>query len=201
MSVWAGHAVVAVVVAGLAPTLHAGHAHRRHAPRRAPLVFSDPLAAAELRAARYWGGTPCGGAIAVVIEPASNAPPAGQNAPGAGRFAAMWATWTTPAGANLIAQSPATFTACTIHVNVSIWPSTRAEDANFPAYCKEIVHEYGHFEGHADAGALPGTVEYERPDLARLPLCERYRLQYGRRVYSGAPSGHRRPRRHRRSGR
>jgi hypothetical protein len=48
-----------------------------------------------------------------------------------------------------------------------------------------MLHEYGHFEGYTDSGAAPGTIEYERPDLARVPLCERFRLVYGHRVFSG----------------
>ena len=74
-----------------------------------------------------------------------------------------------------------------MHINRGIWFSIRAEDSDFPAFCKEMLHEYGHFEGDSDVGAAPGTIEYERPDLARVPLCERYRLRYGFRLYSGPP--------------
>jgi hypothetical protein len=158
------------------------------ARREAAPIFSDPVAEAVGRAVEYWGGTPCGGTVDVVIAVNSEAPPAGQNAPRApGHVAAMWATWLTPGGPNLFTEPASSFGECVVHVNRGIWPSTQAEDANFGAFCKEMLHEYGHFDGHPDVGAAAFTIEYERPDLAHVPLCERYRLYYGHRLYSRPP--------------
>ncbi|MGO9322665.1 MAG: hypothetical protein ACLQBY_17940 [Solirubrobacteraceae bacterium] len=159
------------------------------AAARRPIVDSDPVAEAVARAVEYWHDTPCDGQVTVVSSPSSEAPVAGVNAPSpAGPLAAMWATWLTPAGANQFeaagqAIPPVEFTGCVVHINSSVWPSWQADDSEFAAFCKEMLHEYGHFDGHPDAGAMPDTIEYERPDLAHLPLCERYRLVYGHRVY------------------
>lgn len=150
------------------------------------------------RAVAFWGNTPCGGSVAVVAGAPSEAPAAGTNVPGARRkAAAMWATWRVPASGagsapGSYAAAAATFTECVVHINVGVWPGWRAEDARFGAFCKEMLHEYGHFEGYPDTGATPGTIQYERPDLARVPLCERYRLIYGHTLYSSPP-----PARHR----
>ncbi len=150
--------------------------------------YSDPLGEAVGRAVEYWEGTPCDGTVGVTMAPAAEAPPAGANAPGApSPYAAMWATWTSPAGYNVFTSPAASFTECVVHINVGVWPTVQSEDAEFPAFCKEILHEYGHFEGYPDVGRQPGTVEYERPDLAHLPLCESYVLHYGEKVYRGPP--------------
>jgi hypothetical protein len=168
------------------------------ATARAPTVDSNPVAEAVARAVKYWGGTPCDGSVAVTAGPSSEAPPAGTNAPSpAGDRAAMWSTWLTPAGANQFDAAgqpipPATFTDCVVHINSGVWPSWRTDDGDFPAFCKEMLHEYGHFEGYPDVGAAPDTIQYERPDLAHVPLCERYRLVYGHRIYRPT---RRRPRR------
>ncbi len=159
---------------------------------RAPIVDSNPVAEAVARAVRYWGGTPCDGSVAVMASPSSEAPAAGMNAPSpAGDLAAMWSTWLTPDGANQFDAAgqpipPATFTECVVHINSSVWPSWRVDDGNFADFCKDMLHEYGHFEGYPDVGAVPNTIQYERPDLARVPLCERYRLVYGHRIYEPA---------------
>ncbi len=159
------------------------------AAAREPVADSNPIAQAVKRAVAYWGGTPCGGHVAVVSGADSEAPAAGANAPGAsGRNAAMWASWATPIGANHLSTSPASFSHCVVHVNRGVWPSRQAENRNFPAFCKEMLHEYGHFEGFPDAGAVRGTIQYERPDLAHVPICEHYRLVYGGRIYAGAPT-------------
>ncbi|HTU79610.1 MAG TPA: hypothetical protein VMF09_12705 [Solirubrobacteraceae bacterium] len=154
------------------------------ASARRASVDSDPVSEAVARAVAYWGGTPCGGSVAVVSSPSGEAPRAGANAPSpAGRRAAMWATWRTSAGTNLFTQPPATFSDCVVHINGSVWPNWLSDDREFPAFCKEMLHEYGHFEGHPDAGAAPGTIEYERPDLAHVPLCESYALVYGHELF------------------
>jgi hypothetical protein len=189
--------ILATVLAVTAAPAAAAPQHADAATRRlqsgARLVFSDPVAEAVGRAVEYWGGSPCGGTVGVVAGVNSEAPAAGQNAPGApGHVAAMWATWLTPAGPNLFTQAAASFSECVVHVNRGIWPSTQAEDFNFAAFCKEMLHEYGHFEGHPDIGATAYTIEYERPDLAHVPLCERYRLHYGRRLYTAPHAKHRR---------
>jgi hypothetical protein len=162
------------------------------APAGQPPVSSDPVTEATARAAAFWGGVPCRGEVSVLAGINAEAPPAGANAPQApsaiGARAAMWATWSSPVGANEFAAPPVTFTACVVHVNVSVWPGWEADDRGFTAFCKEMVHEYGHFEGHSDVGQRPGTVEYEQPDLARVPSCESYRLVYGHHLYLPAPS-------------
>ncbi len=186
----------ALTVAAVAAGPSAADAAARH--RGARPVYSDPLAEAVARAVEFWGGTPCGGTVSITLGGNSEAPTAGENAPGApGRVAAMWATWSTPAGPNLFSEPAGSFGECLVHINRGIWFSIRAEDSDFPAFCKEMLHEYGHFEGYSDVGAAPGTIEYERPDLARAPLCERYWLRYGFRLYSGPPH-HSRPRARRR---
>lgn len=165
------------------------------------IVDSDPVSEAVARAVAYWGGAPCAGSVAVVSGSSGEAPPAGVNAPSpAGSRAAMWATWLTPAGANQFTQPPSTFSDCVVHIDSGVWPSWLADDRDFSAFCKEMLHEYGHLEGHPDAGALPGTIEYERPDLAHVPLCERYALVYGHEVFRApAPSSRKPPRGRQRS--
>ena len=96
----------------------------------------------------------------------------------------MWATWLTPAGANLFTEPRATFTNCLVQINNSVWPSWRTDDYNFPAFRKDMLHEHGHFEGYSDVGAAAGTIQYERADRACVPLCEKYRLIYGRTIYA-----------------
>lgn len=167
------------------------------------LVDSDPVGEAVARAVAYWGGTPCGGSVEVLAGTSAEAPRAGVNVPSpGGSHAAMWSTWNSPAGINEFTDSPATFSDCVVHINLGVWPSWQADDANFPAFCKEMLHEYGHLEGYPDAGALPDTIQYERPDLAHVPLCESYSLVYGHHVYRPVPARahgreHSRPRAHR----
>lgn len=149
---------------------------------------SDPVTEAATRAVAFWDGTPCGGAVTVLGGPAGEAPPAGENDgdAGLGQRAAMWATWMTPSGANQFVTPPTVFSDCVIHVNLAVWPSWRADDREFAAFCKEMLHEYGHFEGYPDVGAIPDTIEYEQPVLAHVPLCERYRLVFGHELYTAA---------------
>ena len=70
----------------------------------------------------------------------------------------MWATWSTPLGLNLFTVAPTLFRGCVVHINLRVWPAWRTDDENFRAFCKEMVHEYGHFEGFPDGGAARGTV-------------------------------------------
>jgi hypothetical protein len=148
---------------------------------------SNPLHEAVVRAVAYWGNIPCDGGVAVTAAPGTEAPTSGRNIGAPLGPAAMWATWDTRVGVNNLEQPPSTLRNCAVHINRDRWRSRRQEDARFPTFCKEMVHEYGHFEGRSDAGARPGTVEYERPDLARVPLCERYRLVYGHTIFKGSP--------------
>lgn len=172
----------------------------------ATLPTSDPVSEATARAVEFWGGTPCGGAVTVIPGPLEEAPVAGENdAEATSRLrAAMWSTWLTPAGTNQFV-SPTTFGDCVVHVNPAVWPTWQADDREFAAFCKEMIHEYGHFEGFPDVGAAPDTIQYEQPVLAHVPLCESYRLVYGPVLYAaGRPRGqllrtphHRVRRRHR----
>jgi hypothetical protein len=75
-----------------------------------------------------------------------------------------------------------------VHINRRTWPGWKAEDAGFASFCKQMLHEYGHFEGREDTGAAPGTIEYERPELAHVPACESFRLVYGHEVFVGHPA-------------
>ncbi len=159
---------------------------------RAAASSSDPVKVAARRAAAFWSGVPCDGEVAVVGGSALEAPISGANTIGPARPAAMWATWLRPAGETPLALAgspdaidPATFTDCVVHINLSVWPSWKVEDRHFAAFCKEMLHEFGHFDGESDVGQPRGTIEYERPDLAREPVCERYRLRFGPRVYAG----------------
>src|SRR5271157_2578106 len=96
-----------------------------------PETTSDPVAEAVKRAAEYWGQTPCGGQVSVVAGTTAEAPTAGANVADAHSYvAAMWATWLTPGGANLIQAPPASFTDCVVHVNQGVWPSWQADDSN-----------------------------------------------------------------------
>jgi hypothetical protein len=177
------------VRAALAAALALGLPAAAGAAVKRRLYYSDPVAQAVGRAVEFWGGTPCGGTVGVAFGPDAAAPRAGENVPGArGGVAAMWAEWSTPAGRNQFAVPPAQFSECVVHINRAIWPTTQAEDAGFADFCKEMIHEYGHFEGYPDVGARPGTIQYEQPDLARVPLCERFRLRFGERVYTGPPA-------------
>lgn len=161
---------------------------------RARIVDSDPVVQAAAEAVSYWGSPPCGGAVAVVGGSPREAPVAGRNTPGVSLArAAMWASWMTPLGANTFAAPAASFTDCTVHINLLIWPDWLTDDMNFRAFCKEMVHEYGHFEGHPDTGALIGTVEYEQPEYAKVPGCAHFRLIYGHRVFRPVPVGRFRP--------
>ena len=158
---------------------------------------SDPVAQAVHRAVEFWGSSPCGGSVGIVGGTPEEAPQSGENAKGERvRPAAMWASWTAPTGINSFSSPPQTFGACVVHINLRVWPDWLTDDANFRAFCKEMVHEYGHLEGHPDEGALIGTVEYEQPEYAQVPICERFRLVYGTRVFARPvpPAGRRRGR-------
>jgi hypothetical protein len=151
---------------------------------------ANPVKEAVARAVSYsiahWGMSPCGGHVAVVTGAASEAPQSGENSNGPpGEVAAMWATWRTPHGTNQFGDPPGSFTECVVHINRHVWPDWLADDRGFPFFCREIVHEYGHFAGYPDVGARPGTVQYEQPNGVRVPICERYRLLYGHMVFSG----------------
>lgn len=161
---------------------------------QAPARDSDPVSEATARAVEFWGGTPCGGDVAVVAGPLDEAPPAGENdgAATAELRAAMWATWQSPAGANEFLAPAATFSNCTVHVSPAVWPTWRSDDEEFAAFCKEMLHEYGHFEGHPDVGAIPYTIEYEQPVLAHAQVCESFHLVYGTELYTAVkPRGER----------
>lgn len=183
--------LVALAAVSMAP---AAVARGRHAFR--PIVDSDPISEASLRAAQYWRVIPCAGQVTIVAGLAAEAPASGANDGEAIRPAAMWASWSTPWGANLFdvpgvtpaqAIEPARFSNCVVHVDLAVWPDWHRDDARFESFCKEIVHEYGHLAGHPDVGAARGTVEYEQPDLASVAPCERYRLVYGHRTFSPPP--------------
>jgi hypothetical protein len=88
-------------------------------------------------------------------------------------------------------RPPAGFADCVVHLNGGVRPTWLADDKRFAVFCKQIAHEFGHLEGRPDIGALAGTVESERPDLARVPVCERYRLVHGHRIYRGRPASSR----------
>jgi len=123
--------------------------------------------------------------VAVVSGTRSEAPAAGMNSDGApGEMAAMWATWLAPGGPNLYTKPASAYRSCVVHINSSVWPTWRSDDYDFPAFCKEMLHEYGHFEGYEDVGARRGTIQFERPDLARLPACEHFRLTHGHTIYT-----------------
>lgn len=183
----------AVLRIAVVPLLALALAPGAHAATRRTIVDSDPVSEAVARAVAYWHGTPCAGIVQVVSSPASEAPAAGVNAPSpAGDRAAMWSTWASPAGVNEFTAPASTFSDCVVHINISVWPSWLADDREFTYFCKEMVHEFGHLEGYPDTGAQPGTIQYERPELARVPLCERYALVYGHRVFRApAPRAHR----------
>jgi hypothetical protein len=134
--------------------------------RPRPVIDSDPVTEALQRAADYWGGAPCHGALTVTLaEPVEP-------------DASMW----TPVVATP-AEEGAMVT-CPIYLSRQLWPNWYVDDLNFEVFCKTLVHEVGHYEGHADEGAAPGTVEYEFPEWATVPQCERYRLVYGHRVFT-----------------
>lgn len=147
------------------------------------IVDSSPVAEATRRAEQFWGGAPCAGEVGVLGGYPSEAPTAGANSGEHLSKAAMWATWSTAEGRNSFKAPPATFRTCVVHINLRVWPSWRVDDESFAAFCKEMVHEFGHFEGFPDVGAVKGTVEYEQPEYARVPTCERYRLVYGHRTF------------------
>ena len=130
------------------------------------------------RAELFWSGVPCAGQIAVAGGTPVEAPSAGANAEETVKKAAMWASWSTPDGPNSFSAAPATFRNCVVHVNLRVWPNWRVDDEHFRAFCKEMTHEYGHFEGFPDLGARRGTVEYEQPEYAVVPTCEGYRLVF-----------------------
>lgn len=179
---------VAIAYAAVPGLVLAAHLPAR-AGARVPIVDSDPVTQAVARAIEYWGAAPCAGQVLIVSGAPAEAHAAGLNWHGrANEAAAMWATWDTPDGVNSFNALPASFTDCVVHLNGGVWPTWVADDRRFPVFCKQIVHEYGHLEGHPDVGAALGSVEYERPDLARVPACERYRLVYGHRTYEARPT-------------
>ena len=118
--------LVATAAVSMAPTAVArgGHALR-------PIVDSDPISEASLRAAQYWRVMPCAGQVTIVAGLAAEAPASGANDGEAIRPAAMWASWSTPWGANLFdvpgvtpaqAIEPARFSNCVVHVDLAVWP-------------------------------------------------------------------------------
>jgi hypothetical protein len=138
----------------------------------APPPTSDPVLEATQRAAEHWDGAPCRQVptVSTTDVPAGSPP-----------FAAMW---------TYVVEGPPP-ASCPIYINARVWTSWRTEDENFEAFCKLMVHEYGHLRGYPDQGARPGTVEYQDPTPARVPECERFRLYYGRWEYF--PWGYRDP--------
>lgn len=150
-------ALLALAVVSLAgPALAAAHAQR---------PTTNPVALATTIAERYWHNVPCHGAVPIV---------------GADPVVVGASMWT------YIVSTPAEETAlpsCPIYVNRQVWPNWFVDDVNFEQFCKDMVHEYGHLEGYPDEGAKPGTVESESPELATVPVCERYRIVYGRHVF------------------
>ena len=143
------------------------------------------------RAIEYWGATPGAGRVLVLSGAPAETPAAGENWHGrANEAAAMCTTRGTPDGVNSF-NAPAGFADCVVHLNGGVRPTWLADDKRFAVFCKQIAHEFGHLEGRPDIGALAGTVEAERPDLARVPVSERYRLVHGHRIYRGRPASSR----------
>jgi hypothetical protein len=130
-------------------------------PPRAPRhpEYTNPIQLALDRAYTFWGNKPC----PTITATGAEAPD-----PSYG----MWVTFlATPE------QHPAV---CPIYINRTLWPTWEADDQNFVNFCKEMVHEVGHFEGFPDEGAQPGTVQYVDSELAHIPICEqRTRLYLG----------------------
>lgn len=133
---------------------------------RTRIVDTNPVAVALKRAYAYWGNTPCHGAITVLV-----AAPIETDA----------SMWTTMVATPLEETQLLT---CPIYVSSNLWPNWYLDDFNFELFCKAIIHEVGHFEGHPDAGAKLGTIESSSPEFAKVPLCEHYRLVYGHHTFT-----------------
>lgn len=135
---------------------------------------SDPVQEAVNRAEQYWGNIPCAGRVDVAMGQRSEVTFVDPE-----HEVAAWATFTGAAGPNSVAASPSTYRDCIVRLNPNIWADRETEDDNFEALCQLMTHELGHFEGYADAGAKPGTIQYVFPDTAPLvTTCQHYDLVY-----------------------
>jgi hypothetical protein len=129
---------------------------------------TNPMALALHLGEAYWKNVPCHGALPVIAaEPVVPS-------------ASMWTyVLATPA-------EETTMASCPIYVSEQSWPNWYVDDLNFEAFCKTMIHEMGHLEGYSDEGAVLGTIQYEAPNLAKVPLCEHYRLYYGHHMFTPA---------------
>jgi hypothetical protein len=135
---------------------------------------TNPITAAAIRAVHYWHHDPCGGRITIAADAP---PPLPEGAPPGVEFS-MWATWATPEGSDDEAAPPSSYANCVVHINDDVWSTWLTDDNEFEQFCDAMVHEYGHFEGHGDIGAQPGTVEdeYANQEGPIVAPCRKYRL-------------------------
>ena len=136
-----------------APRSAGSRVARRHAPSRAAgagrLAARNPIALALALAERYWGAVPCGGRIAIALQPTA---PVGLD-----RTSDAWVTFDSAFGVNDLAAPPTSYTHCTIGLARSQWPTAAAMRSDWGMFCLTVTHELGHLLGRPHSLA-PGSV-------------------------------------------